>query len=292
MKYASGRAFRQALEDRLKKVEGSRNVPLIRLRKHVAFERFIARLQMIHPNSWVLKGGLALQLRLGVLSRTTKDIDLFNKERSIDVHRSLLDAALLDMGDWFTFAVRLAEVESQDAFGGERYHVRCLLDGRIFEEFHVDVGVDDILTGEIDTLQFEPYLGFAGISPVEVPCYPIAQQIAEKLHALTREYRTGESTRVKDFIDILLIAGLGDIPGESLIKAILSTFSNRKTHPVPDVAPRIPATLLREYNRLAVGVSLRFHDYSEAENALAVFINPVLVEEDPGIWDADNWGWK
>ncbi|MGB9606231.1 MAG: hypothetical protein ACPL88_10195 [Bryobacteraceae bacterium] len=39
-------------------------MPLARLRKMVAFERFLARLVAAQPDAWVLKGGLALQFRL------------------------------------------------------------------------------------------------------------------------------------------------------------------------------------------------------------------------------------
>ncbi len=64
MKYTSGAAFRQALETRL--VHRSRQgIPLVRLRKIVAFERFLARLVASDLQNWALKGGFALELRLG-----------------------------------------------------------------------------------------------------------------------------------------------------------------------------------------------------------------------------------
>ena len=77
MKYTTGRAFRQALEDRIRDIQSEHNIPIVRLRKQVAFERFISRLIKNKPDSWVLKGGLAIQLRLGLQARTTKDIDLW-----------------------------------------------------------------------------------------------------------------------------------------------------------------------------------------------------------------------
>ena len=90
MKYTSGSAFRQALESRLKDIAHTENIPLVRLRKQISFERFIARLQSVHPDTWILKGGLAMQLRLGTQSRTTKDVDLLNKELSGDLYASLV----------------------------------------------------------------------------------------------------------------------------------------------------------------------------------------------------------
>ena len=69
MKYASPQAFRQALEERLRRDYPHHRIP--RLRKMIAFERFVARLN----EDWVLKGGYALQLRTEQ-ARTTQDIDL------------------------------------------------------------------------------------------------------------------------------------------------------------------------------------------------------------------------
>jgi len=291
MKYTSGRDFRQALEDRLKDIYHTGNIPLVRLRKQVAFERFIARLQTIQPDTWILKGGLAMQLRLGIQSRTTKDIDLLNRELSASIYDSLVEAASLDIGDWFTYEVRQMEEAPQDLYSGHRYHVRCLLDGRVFETFHVDVGVGDLLVEDFDCLHFDPILDFAGIASTEVPCYPITQQIAEKLHALTRKYASGVSSRVKDFVDILLLAGLSNIEGVTLSMAIQSTFEIRNTHPLPQEMPELSKTLRGEYNHLAGELVLEYDDFHDAKNALADFINPVLVNNNPGVWDAENWSW-
>ena len=74
--YQSGAAFRRALEDRLASQSAKTQIPLVRLRKLVVFDRFLARLVQIAPDNWLLKGGLVLQLRLSQHARTTKDMDL------------------------------------------------------------------------------------------------------------------------------------------------------------------------------------------------------------------------
>jgi hypothetical protein len=292
MKYTSGSAFRQALEERLTGLHHTENIPLVRLRKQIAFERFIARLQTVQPDTWILKGGLAMQLRLGVQSRTTKDVDLLNQELSPDSCRdSLIEAVSQDMRDWFTFEVGQKEEFPQDKFGGHRYHIRCLLDGRIFEAFHVDVGMGDLLLEDFDHLDFDPLLHFAEIAPIKVPCYPITQQIAEKLHALTRQFASGGSSRVKDFVDILLLAGLGEIDGAVLSRAIQATFELRNTHPLPPEMPVISKNLHREYTRLAKELGLKFANFQDAEKALENFINPILAHDNLGKWDNVNWAW-
>ena len=76
MKYTSAAAFRQALEERLKNEAASTGLGLARLRKRVAFELFLRRLLVVAPDRWVLKGALALNFRLAIATRSTKDIDL------------------------------------------------------------------------------------------------------------------------------------------------------------------------------------------------------------------------
>ena len=68
MRYADADAMRMALEQRLRNEVDATGVALIRLRKRVAFERFLARLAA-SPAEWVLKGAFALELRLGLRTR-------------------------------------------------------------------------------------------------------------------------------------------------------------------------------------------------------------------------------
>ena len=70
-----------------------------------------------------------------------------------------------------------------------RHTIQALLDGRTFEQFHIDVGIGDPLIEAVEYLNTPALLAFADIDPTRVPCYPITQQIAEKLHAYTRPRR-------------------------------------------------------------------------------------------------------
>ncbi|MFO7681711.1 MAG: nucleotidyl transferase AbiEii/AbiGii toxin family protein [Chloroflexota bacterium] len=99
MNYSSAHSFRQALEDRLRSNSPGYQIP--RLRKMIAFERFMARLD----DRWILKGGYALQLRTDK-ARTTQDIDLLAREISqAQIAESLLGKIHQDMGDYFEFSI-------------------------------------------------------------------------------------------------------------------------------------------------------------------------------------------
>ena len=282
MKYKNGRDFRQALETRIRNFSLETTIPLVRLRKLVVFERFLVRLFHIQPDSWVLKGGYALQLRLGDRSRTTKDIDLLSKEKKDKILPALQTAGFLDLGDWFAFEVAPTTKSPLEGPSVLRFNVRALLDNRIFESFHIDVGVDDPITGSLDYLDTSGLLAFANLEPVSIPCYPINQQIAEKLHAYSRPRGSGPSSRVKDFIDILLLSELGEINKQELMVAIRATFDHAATHEIPAMVSPPPKEWLRSYSSMAEALGLGEISFDEAYLRLQKFLNPVLSGDKEG----------
>ncbi len=209
MRYASAAAFRRALETRLLALGRDGGGSLVRLRKSVAFDRLLARLFTVVPDRWVLKGGLALDYRLGKKARTTMDIDLAGPGGEDAATADLLATGELDLGDHFSFVIeRTAKLDQLVEGPAVRYHVRADLAGRLFEEFLLDVGFD-FPTGWVpETLRGPDLLSFADIDRVEAPSLPLELQIAEKVHAYTRGYgQSGmASTRVKDLVDLALIA--------------------------------------------------------------------------------------
>jgi Nucleotidyl transferase AbiEii toxin, Type IV TA system len=132
MRYTSAAAFRAALDQRLKTQSEQTGVALGRLRKRVAFELLLRRLIAVAPGRWVLKGAFALDLRLGVATRPTNDIDL---------------------GDYFSFAATRSDAFADtDEFAAIRFNVRAELAGRTFDQFIVDIGFSDPITWTPDTI--------------------------------------------------------------------------------------------------------------------------------------------
>lgn len=119
IRYSSAAAFRQALEHRLlnlARVDPS--IPPVRLRKAAAFEALLRRLLSDQPDYWLLKGGFAPQLRLGLRTRATKDIDLRAAGSIDEAERYLRDAALRDAREFFTFSIGANTTELMGAPGG------------------------------------------------------------------------------------------------------------------------------------------------------------------------------
>lgn len=65
MTYDTPQALRMALEQRLLTQSQESGIALDRLRRRVVFQRIVTRLQRAEPGLWVLKGGMALEVRLG-----------------------------------------------------------------------------------------------------------------------------------------------------------------------------------------------------------------------------------
>ena len=277
MRYESGSAFRMALEHRLRDEALGSGVPLVRLRKTVAFDRLLARLVALRPDGWLLKGGFALQLRMADRSRTTKDIDLLLLESAGDAHAFLSNAAAGDLGDWFSFEVARPVALPEEV--GARLSVVSRLDGRVFEAFRVDIGFGDTVVESADILQTAGLLLFAGIAPTLVPCYPLSQQVAEKLHALTLPRGKHGSSRVKNLVDLVLIAESAPPDVSVLRSAIDATFSSRATHPPPRDLSDAPADWATPYRRLATEAGLAARTLDAGMTKVRAFLGPALSEE-------------
>ncbi len=294
MRYKTAAAFRRALEERLRRQSLEGGQPLARLRKMVAFDRFLARLGKKEPKAWIVKGGFALQLRLGDRARTTKDIDVLaaNPWTREEIVAHLRAAASLGLGDWFELEVgEPAEAATGAPGGGFRFPVRCLLDGRQFENFHLDVGYGDPVLEAPEVLTTPDLLGFAEIPPAKVRCYPLTTQVAEKLHTYTRTYASGETSRARDLADILLAASLEQFNSAKLKQAIDATFQARASHAVPQELPDPPERISVSYRRLARELDLPWPTIEEAGQAAGQFLNPILKRDARAKWNPVAWRW-
>ena len=244
----------------------------------MVFERLLARLLIVAPDRWLLKGALALDLRLGTRSRTTKDMDLARQDDEAAAITDLLAAQAIDLGDYFTFAIeRTGRLDAAREGAAVRYHVAAALDGRSFEDVIVDIGFADLITTDPETLWGPDLLRFAAIEPITVPAVPIAQHVAEKVHAYTRTY-PGErrSSRVKDLVDLVLIQSVLAFDAGSVRQALVSTFTQRGTHPLPAAFLVPPTDWGPAYRRLAREVGLD-PDVRTGSALAAAFLDPILA---------------
>ena len=296
MKYEAAGAFRAALEKRLASTAGNTGVPLVRLRKLVVFDRLLARLMVVAPDRWIVKGAVALLLRAGPTFRTTKDVDLARQDNEDEATADLVAAQSLTLGDYFSFAAtRTTKLDVMPGVAAVRYHVSAELAGRTFDEITVDVGFGGPYFAEPDLVRGPDLLSFADIPPIEVPALPIEQHIAEKVHAYTRTYgTTGQvSTRVKDLVDIVLISSLFSLQAGRMHRALSVTFDDRGTHDLPTSLPPPPTEWRTAYRQIAAEV-VSEPDLSLGFEQARTFLDPVLsrTAEDNAQWNPAQRRWE
>jgi Nucleotidyl transferase AbiEii toxin, Type IV TA system len=126
-RYATARAFRQALDERLRRERERSSRPLDQLRKRVLIERLLARLFAEPAAPWLLKGGYALELRYRPRARTTRDVDLAVEHpggslpaRLDGLRAALQRAARADLGDFLRFDIGLGSELPGPPDGGGR----------------------------------------------------------------------------------------------------------------------------------------------------------------------------
>ena len=293
MRYATAAAFRQALEDKLKTEAAKTGLSIARLRKRVAFELFLRRLVAVAPDRWVLKGALALDFRFQATTRPTRDMDLGRDDSEDAAVEDFAAAQQLALDDFFTFAaVRTDALDDTDDFRAIRFHVTAELAGRVFDQFVVDVGFTDSISSTPDEIETSDLLSFAGIERIRVPALPLPQHIAEKVHAYTRKYGASgrESTRPKDLVDILLIAGTEPLDAAALHEALETTFEQRAQQALPSSLPSPPDGWREPYQRLATEVDVEA-DLDNAFAEAAAFLDPILARRATGVWDYRRRTW-
>jgi hypothetical protein len=280
-RYATATAFRRALEDRLRQIAEVEKLPIERLRREVAFDRFLARLFADANAPWILKGGYALELRIKE-ARATKDIDMalretLGKDKPLDdaILAALETAAAADLADFFVFEIG-ASMKDLDAApsGGARFPVEARMDARTFVEFHIDVGAGDVVVAPFDTTEGRDWLKFAEIPAAKFPTISREQHFAEKVHAYTLPRPTA-NTRVRDMVDmVLLIASMPKLDLPLVKKSIDATFKRRKTHEMPASLQPPPAEWKTPYAKLALQCGLS-EDLNEAFRVVTQFLRSV-----------------
>jgi len=260
--YATAGAFRTALETRLLERSRRDGVDLQRLRRQVAFDRLLVR--MFDPSlrvrdSWVLKGGYALELRFRE-ARSTRDLDFTIRsglqtgegDAVTALRERLLSAALVRLPDYFGFIVGEAmSTLDQAPECGARFPVEARLDGRAFVTFHVDLGLGDEVLDPLEELVGEDWLAFAGIGPSVAVALSAEQHWAEKLHAYTLPRTGGTNSRVRDLIDLVFLLERRQLSPDRTRMAVRATFERRGTHPLPAGLVEPPAVWVRPFAALA-----------------------------------------
>ena len=100
------------------------------------------------------------------------------------------------------------------------------------------------------------------------------------------------STRVKDLVDLVLIAGEAALDARRLRASLDVTFSQRATHPLPARLPRPAADWRVPYGRMCRDIGLD-PDLGAGHDLAVRLVDPVLAGEVvAGTWDPAARSWR
>jgi hypothetical protein len=165
----------------------------------------------------------------------------------------------------------------------------------LYATFHVDVVVDTALTGTPDTLPPLTPLDIEGLQRPPYRAFPLADHCADKLCAIIEiHHHVGqirESTRVKDLVDLALIARTQQVDGQALRAAIIAGTAHRGL-PIPTVfaAPDLPAWRAGFTKTLAAARAEPI-TFDEALHLVGRFLDPILASPVHRTWDPDRSAW-
>jgi hypothetical protein len=247
-RYDTAPKNRRALEQRLRNVIADTQLQQ-RARRQLGYVALTAAL-MRHARDqhdqplFLIKGGVAVELLLGLQARATKDLDATARLAGEEIDPRLR-AALAHGWEGFTFRLTgLEQVRDTAALRGE---VKVSYQGDPWSTVQFEVSPAEGESGEqihwtANTFVDPEHLGLR--SPGELPLVTIAYLIAQKLHACT-DHTDPErpNDRYRDLIDLILVDRLVRAEDRAGVRDVcVEIFRLRAQHAWP---PRI--TVLPEW---------------------------------------------
>jgi hypothetical protein len=251
-----------------------------RLRRMVAFELLLLALDEANDQpapQFVIKGGVALELRLDLGGRATKDIDaMLRTPATEDEIEAFVRESLANR--------RVADATSFEVRGGTpigptgavQFDVRVFWNAASLARVKLEVspaeGESADSWDDVPTLDIARNFGIAGV-PDFVPCLPVRFQIAQKLHAVSSEYEGND--RFRDLIDLLLLDDLSERDHDGVLcGTCCEVFEDRAVHSWPPTIP-VRAAWREGYGAAAADLSFPVVGLEDAVAAVNAMIKRI-----------------
>jgi Nucleotidyl transferase AbiEii toxin, Type IV TA system len=251
-----------------------------RVRQRVSAMAFLGALERVReedsPTRFLIKGGIACELRFQDQARATRDLDaLFHG--SIDELLADLDTAFATPYSGFSFSYTPPEAVRET--GAHRFDVKLAYQGRGWATLRVEVSPPEGQAHEPESVPALSVSEFGLTGPTEIACLSLRFQIAQKLHACTERFPDRENERVHDLIDLQLMEEL--IEDYSRVKAAcIEIFELRGTHAWPPTLTAEP-TWPETYRELAAELDFPTKDLDEAITHVQALIDRIHSTELP-----------
>lgn len=177
---------------------------------------------------YFVKGGAAMELRLGFAARATKDLDIGVASDPDKLLETLNAVLSLGYGP-YTYRVKEARTLAN---GTQRCEIAIDYVGLTLVTTDVDLAPSnyDVVTDAIATAEFVAF----DIEAIDIPCLSLPEQIAQKVHACTEPLRPPRTNlRHRDVTDVLALEQQGFVDYLKTRENCEIIFAQRATHAWP-----------------------------------------------------------
>lgn len=297
--YASGKAVDDAIKQAAKNAAAADSSVSVTDRiRQAYFDRFLCRVFSEEDTSeWLLKGGTGMLARVPD-SRSTKDVDLYRADLTLDAALvELRRLASVDLGDHFRFEYATHEMisggDERPYTDGYRVSFEIYIGTARKDRLNVDLVVSVGITDEIDVAQPANRLALPRLASRDYRLYPVVDQIADKVCATVAEYAGKPSSREKDLVDLVILALTHDVDARSLGSAVETEAQRRGLEPI--LALTIPTGWGARYTK-EISSTPYGRDFGVVETAgrlMREFLDPVLDGRvTSGTWSHASLTWE
>ena len=266
-------------------------------------ERFLFRLSLsAYRSQFILKGALLFIVYQMPRVRPTRDIDFLGQAMTNDpkeVQNALRRIADIQFDDGVTFngaSVSVEKIKEETEYEGVRAKIEAELGGAR-NVLQLDIGFGDKIIGGPVEIEFPVLLD---LPAPKIQVYSKESALAEKFEAIVR--LSFITSRMKDFYDILYLAGHESFKFETLHEAIIATFDRRET-PLADRSVIFGGEFKRarekqeQWQAFLTRSHLESHQqFAEAVEHLRIFLDPVcstrVVRARRSVWHPKSWEWR
>jgi hypothetical protein len=270
-------ANRKALETWISQKAREDGVAVNRLRRGISFMVVSAVLaRMVDDEGlplFLLKGGVAMELRVGLEARASKDYDTAFRQAIERVTDVLAEAETHVHGDFRVTAGRAVPIGPTAAV---RIPLKLGYGAHDWGSVDLEVAAAEGKSGSADMIEYVdgwPELSVFGLPNVErVALLPLPYQIAQKIHACTEAKDGKDNDRFRDLVDLILLGELvveTDLP--RVRDACVEVFSLRGTHTWP---PKVQIYPLwpDQYRALTESMGFPVTDVADAATAVEAMV--------------------
>lgn len=288
-----------SVKERLRNISTQSGLEFQSIISQYVQERFLYRLsKSIYSNNLILKGALLFVAHNISRNRPTRDIDFLGSKipNEIDDLLVLIKEILqIKFDDGLRFDSDSIEAEYITEHGdyiGVRIKFYAYLENSR-ERIQLDIGFGDKITAGPVEIEFPTLLDFPA---PRLKVYSIETAIAEKFEAIVSLQL--QTSRMKDFYDILFFAENYDFKKQKLIQAITTTFKNRSTN--LELSKTIFADQFIEndgFQKLWEAFIARnklenTKSFPEVVALIQSFIQPVFDSKTENNWNPEKWEWE